>query len=495
MKKFSLFLVLLFWFHANAFSQNIHMQNSVQNKINRERIAKKFNLPCILNEQKDEPSQIPKTYNAAKLFYTWDTIVKSDTLGLSQRETQTTDVAGKTLLRKTESRSGANWVNSSLDSIVYDANGNMTYDFLMLWSSGNWEKYNKFSFTYDALGDNLSIKEELWQAGGWVNSFQLIMTYDSVGNCLSEIDQVWAGGAWENQTKYTYTYSSLSKLILSDYAIWKSGAWLDKSRNSYTYDANGLRLTSLKEFWQGTQWVNSLRYTYSYDANENMILSFAETWAQSQWTNSMRTIYSYGSHLENLTSVSQWWSSFRQAWVNNYFSQLSYDADLNPTQELFQVCDTMANVWVNYYKARYAYNAYGNSVDGIYEVWDGANWSPGMGYLYLISQHNYLQLEVDIYQYHASYASHPGGIDESTSAIQLSVYPNPATDRLTVEYAGYRPGSEGLISVFSSSGTLVLQQSMQEQKQTIVVGTLPSGVYLLEFRSGRNHAVKTFVRK
>lgn len=65
------------------------------------------------------------------------------------------------------------------------------------------------------------------------------------------------------------------------------------------------------------------------------------------------------------------------------------------------------------------------------------------------------------------------------NAVQFSVYPNPANTKLVIE----SEESEGIISLYSIMGTLVLQQNMDAKQTVLDVSGVADGMYMMMVQS------------
>lgn len=494
MKNTLFILIILAGSHFNLFSMGSGSFNEARAKHHRDEIARKFGLDMPATDRKDGKHHETLVQKPLQLFYVWDTIIESDTSGLSKRVTQTTNALGNILVMKNETWDGVTWVNLDRDTYTYDVQGNLLSDLYEVWWNENWENSTKYTYTYNPRGYLLAYLEQIWQGPDWINFWQMSRTLNENDDPVEMINQGMAGGAWENYSRFLYTYDNNRNVASDIYALWESNAWLNQVRRTYTYTEHGLMSTNVRELWNAGQWKGSTRYLFSYDANDNLTVTVTEIMQQSQWLNSSKSENSYGPHGEFLSTAYQVWSARVQNWENSYLDLASYDADINLVEELVQEWDTSGDIWINTERARYTYDARRNSTDGFYELWSEGNWVPASGYLDIYSQGMDIDYLWDLSRYHASFKSFPGSIDETLSADAILIYPNPATDWLTIEYPGFKPGSEVLVSVFNTLGILVLQQPLLGQKQSIALSALPSGLYLLKAGSGRNHSSKTFVR-
>lgn len=89
------------------------------------------------------------------------------------------------------------------------------------------------------------------------------------------------------------------------------------------------------------------------------------------------------------------------------------------------------------------------------------------------------------------------GIDEkSASAIDLKVYPNPATDNVTIE-AVFNKGGTYIMEIYNSQNSLVLSREINTDdfKENFSIGGLASGIYIVRVHNkDTNHVSKLIIR-
>ena len=78
------------------------------------------------------------------------------------------------------------------------------------------------------------------------------------------------------------------------------------------------------------------------------------------------------------------------------------------------------------------------------------------------------------------------GLNEKASPVQLSVYPNPTVDQITISSSQVLD----LMSIYNSAGALVYQIKSETEKQSIDLKTLSSGIYILEVQGKHIRVVK-----
>jgi hypothetical protein len=82
------------------------------------------------------------------------------------------------------------------------------------------------------------------------------------------------------------------------------------------------------------------------------------------------------------------------------------------------------------------------------------------------------------------------GINEVSNVFNISIYPNPATDNLTIE----APPST-VIEITNIQGRLIKTFTATGNKTNISVSAFTSGVYILELRTEKGIKVKKFVKE
>jgi hypothetical protein len=101
----------------------------------------------------------------------------------------------------------------------------------------------------------------------------------------------------------------------------------------------------------------------------------------------------------------------------------------------------------------------------------------------------------DGYNYYKAtvmYYDAPAGIRELQSS-QILIYPNPATDKITIKILG-KPAQSGL-SIVNIEGRQLITRHITEPKTQINISTLPSGVYFVRLTNERTVEVGKFIKK
>ena len=409
----------------------------------------------------------------------WDTIFIHNTTGLTKRLTRVLDGQGNTMIQKSETRVDSSWVNYSKDTFSYSSGRVQTW--IKEGFQGNeWVKYWRNTYTYDTAGNKLSdlVEEmdtngwvnfsmntyfynlsnnrliqlfgQIWADSGWQNSYRYNNTYDLAGN-MTEIEEKWHSNQWENYSKYTSTHDSAGRTLIEEYASWNSlmPSWVNRSKYDYTYDVYGNLINKISESALFNGWDTSERITYSYDP-EGRIMSVL-----------------YENYLEN------------NAWINSSRHTYTYDEKWNMQADLYE--KWMNNGWSNYSKYSYSFDSQGNTIAGKIEFWQNGGWQPVVDELHLFSQKNG-NYSIGIgYRFEAKYIPFLSGIANSfPDEDSFKIFPNPATDKITILFPKYLSGNNIILSLYNLQGKLLLRRTRLFENTEIDVRNLSKGIYFLK---------------
>jgi hypothetical protein len=67
------------------------------------------------------------------------------------------------------------------------------------------------------------------------------------------------------------------------------------------------------------------------------------------------------------------------------------------------------------------------------------------------------------------------GLNDEVKRAAIELYPNPASDELTIEYAPFEVSGRATLKLLNSLGQEVLSQSILSAKTTLDLSKLPSG--------------------
>ncbi len=395
--------------------------------------------------------------------------------------------------------------NDKRNTNTYDANGRLITKVIESWNGVGFDNYQKKLYTYDATGNKLTYTAQDWDGANWIDNTREVYTYDAANNQTSFTQQGWNGSSWDDNNRFQYTYNAAHQMLTSLYQQMSGGMWTDISRDTYTYDANGDNTQFLEELY-GSGWENYSRRTYTYNNHHQVTSRIMEAWTGSAWENSSKKEFTYDAAFNETGSIDYSWQS--GAWNPTYQYLTEYDANNRRTYYTTQV---WTGIWNNGYRDAYTYDANG------YPDWDTyQNWSPAMSMWMDNNRSDYdynsygnpdvlsyvefgEEGPVDVskeFFYYETYGQ-PDAIADADPLL-MSVYPNPAVNRIQVSFATQQDGSATL-RVYGINGQLLVSNTIAiasgENVIAVPVAALCSGVYILELTCNGASSHTRFIKQ
>ena len=92
------------------------------------------------------------------------------------------------------------------------------------------------------------------------------------------------------------------------------------------------------------------------------------------------------------------------------------------------------------------------------------------------------------------HVTHVGiGVYEDNNGI--SIYPNPAKNKLTIDFQNINALQNTFISIYDIQGQLLLQQAIIQQKTEVNINNLAKGIYVLKINNNNNTTITKFVKE
>jgi hypothetical protein len=79
----------------------------------------------------------------------------------------------------------------------------------------------------------------------------------------------------------------------------------------------------------------------------------------------------------------------------------------------------------------------------------------------------------------SNFADTPEYYTEKVSQTEIKIYPNPTTEKVTLEISGWENLQTGVFKLYSLSGQLLQEQAVHSLTTTISLANLPKGAYIL----------------
>ena len=86
-------------------------------------------------------------------------------------------------------------------------------------------------------------------------------------------------------------------------------------------------------------------------------------------------------------------------------------------------------------------------------------------------------------------------IKETTNTFEFTVYPNPATDKLTIDFPTITALRDLFISIYDIQGQLILFQQINKVKTEVNICSLAKGIYVIKVYNEINTSISKFVKE
>ncbi len=203
------------------------------------------------------------------------------------------------------------YISGLLDSIISTDN--------------NFLPIAKSIYTYD--NGVISEASSLVAANGsMVQSQHEIFYYNDNSQLAERIVTKWITGSWRNLNWFFYQYDDNGRLIVYDRDYWTLNGWIDFSvdslfydgqsrlvkrsawsipngkyitRSLYEYNDFGQRIHQIRQDYLNDEWVNIRKTNYQYNPCGTQTVTITEKWANGAWQYDLKTVVFYHYTMED----------------------------------------------------------------------------------------------------------------------------------------------------------------------------------------------------
>lgn len=342
------------------------------------------------------------------------------------------------------------------------------------------DDYESYTYTYNAQGQVGCIYTEQ----GY--DFDRTMLYDSIkydaqGHLVRIDGWQWLENQWKNVYYIEYTYNDQDLVATRKNYNFYLGHFELGGTYYYYYNAAGQITLSKLDFAGG--WFDSTRYEYTDGKLTRRYYAFI---FNPSFPSGQVTHYYYDNQ-GHLTQAVDSVSDDLNYWEFDGRQDYTYDADGNVTVFSDKDAGLRERQRREYeFESRLLADTY---VPHTPEHEDPKTYNNKNTYhtehFYSVDDNYVLQYICDYFYEYGDFSS-----IENASAANLSVYPNPATDRLVVA------GEQGdrLVRIFDLGGRCVKMQRMENSDVTIDLTSLQAGTYVVRVDGANTRTAKVVVR-
>lgn len=370
------------------------------------------------------------------------------------------------------------------ESISHNVNGKRTkYHSQRDTATSNLSNYYKVDYTYDSHSNITSYFQNMWNGTAWRSSYGQLYSYNTENQLIGQITlgPDTLGTGWDSLMKWqNVTYNTQGDLLGFSTQTWNGNDWDNYSRFIETIN-NGHRVAEERQIWNNTQWVGNYKDYIAYDNNDNIITFIHTVWnsGTNNWDTAQRHNYTYDAagHYTGFTLQNY----VNGGWVDSAKEVYTYSGDVMVTL-LQSIWNADSNAFINAAKNTYTYNSYNQCTTLDMFVWDGTQWGAGAyttGYFKFTYE---------------TFDDTPNGINNVIANKDFQVYPNPASNQLTVKM---QQSVMNQVRIVDMSGRIVFEtkENIAASKVNVATDHLTDGIYLLQIRSGNKTGSASFVIK
>lgn len=283
--------------------------------------------------------------------------------------------------------------------------------------------------------------------GSMVQSQHEVFYYDAYNLLTERLVTKWIGGNWQNLNWFRYIYDDKGRLLVYDRDFWTAGGWVDFSADSLFYDESS-RLFK-RSAWSIPNDKYITRSFYTYNPFGKRIYQIRQDYINDKWVNIRRTNYQYNNCGTQTGTVTGKWTN--GAWQNDSKTTVFYHYTLADDRKKIPVCHQGHTITV-LGETLALHLGHGDCLGSCI----GDNSIP---------------------------VTKSADTGLTNKSVPFIVYPNPATDRVTIKMKETDcPVSS--IELIDFSGRVIRSVSPGDQiETTIYLTNLRSGNYILRVTS------------
>lgn len=304
----------------------------------------------------------------------------------------------------------------------------------------------KSIYTYDN-GVISEVNSLVVTNGSMVQSQHEVFYYDAYNLLTERLVTKWIGGNWQNLNWFRYIYDDNGRLFVYDRDLWTAGGWVDYSADSLFYDESS-RLFK-RSAWSISNDKYITRSFYTYNLFGKKIYQIRQDYINDKWVNIRRTNYQYNDCGTQTGTVTAKWTN--GAWQNDFKTTVFYHYSLADDRKKIPVCHQGHTTTVRGEDLA-LHLGHGDCLGGCI-------------------RDNSIPVA----------KSADTGLNNKS--VPFIVYPNPATERLTIQMQE-TDCQVSFIELFDYSGRVIRSVNAGDQTEiTLDLNNLSSGNYILRITS------------
>jgi hypothetical protein len=275
-------------------------------------------------------------------------------------------------------------------------------------------------------------------SAGLIGKQDVRYEYNTAGNVTVKHDLEWNSSAskWDSVTRTYYDYNTQNKLQTTTIYNTGKSAWELKTTNHY--NATGDIDTVLIEYYT-TGWAPTSREIHSFSTGNKLTKNIVQNFdsASLSWKDQRIDSFGYTTGADFFTYMEvKEWDTATAAWLNSSLQIRTLNAQKLVDVETFKSWDTAAHAWDTQVEMEWVYNTNNNPIRMDIT-------SPMFPLPMPVSQ---------VFMYYDTTIN--TSVSNMSKSVQLTMYPNPATDKLNIDL-GKDASGDAMIAITNMAGQVV----------------------------------------
>ncbi len=342
--------------------------------------------------------------------------------------------------------------------------------------------YSGFSFTENGNQNFPTVGGEITRTNYY---------YDGTGKLVFLLYFAYDGSlsTWDTTNSMNLYYNGSGQMIMDSSSVnYGAGLWGEDNKQLLTYDGSG-NVSFIAQFTDSLgSWIPDIDHFLYYNADNTLQADSVSQYNVGLWTPYLRDSFGYTSGLPYFT-----YSMSEQFVGDSIYSRVTKSKHV----AVSGLPDTVYNRAYYQYpypgpltlfsakKVSFSYDSYNNPVVANSYNYSITDTATGAGfYVSAPSRAFYYYYET----YEASAVTNLPNVSE-----QISIFPNPASDQVTISRPDAVKGAYTLIKLTNAVGQTVMTEGMpwMNISETISLSGLAPGVYVLTMQDKKGNALTT----
>lgn len=300
--------------------------------------------------------------------------------------------------------------------------------------------------------------------------------YNEKGSMTAEYFEDWVSNRWIGETRYVMDYDEYQRRTSMTTFIMLNNEWIQSARQSgYIYNEMNLLVANDSERWTGNSWLKTFTDFFYYDDDGHLILRIRK---DTTGEFSYRIYYYYNDKFQRTQLFVQYYQKTTGLWVNSYRDLYYFNACGRRTSTIRE--RFVNDSWINEKRT-----------DIFYTVeFSGSDKHPRVP---ICHNGNTIYVIKKVLQHHLDHGDCVGSCPETKeshsdikmtaarkpSETPFTIYPNPASDRITVVRNENGAGIYK-VDIVDMNGNILKSETISDSGEVCIErGRLTSGQYIV----------------